>query len=227
MDFYKLLNVSKSASNSDIKKSFRKLALLYHPDTNGGDPSKTEKYKEIFKAYETLSEEASRRHYDQMQGLSRVGNNNYDSSSYRSYTKTSSSNTTTYTWTYTSSSSSSSSSRSRKSSSRFSSDPSSEALHGTNFEEWFAAHYGPRGETIKRRDPFMDIDMENNRHHQYYARQNARAQKLRMEEAIREQLEKEARENDAAENLRQRREDRRESTGRRTSRRKDDNCSIQ
>ena len=222
VDFYKLLNVSRNATSGEIKKSFRKLALLYHPDTNGGDRLKTEKYKEIFKAYETLSEDSSRQHYDQMQGLSRVGNN-YDTSSYRSYSKTSSSNSTTYTWTYTSSSS-----RSRtSSSSRFSNDPSSEALHGANFEEWFAAHYGPRGETIKRRDPFMDIDMENNRHHQYYARQNARAQKLRMEEALREQLENEARANEAAENLRQRRENRRDSAGRRTSRRKDDNCSIQ
>lgn len=222
MDFYKILNVSRSATSEEIKKSFRKLALLYHPDTNGGDKAKTEKYKEIFKAYETLSEEAARRHYDQMQGLSRVGNN-ASSSSYKSYTKTNGNTTyTTYTWT------SSSSSRTQRSS-RFSSDPNSEAMHGSHFEEWFAAHYGPRGETVKRRDPFMDIDMENNRHHQYYARQNARAQRRRMEEAIREQLENEARANEAAENLRQKREDRRDSaTTRRKTRKRDDGfCSIQ
>lgn len=221
VDFYKLLNVSKTASNGEIKKSFRKLALLYHPDTNGGDNSKTEKYKEIFKAYETLSEEGSRRNYDQLQGLSRVGNNPN-----RSYG--SSQTTTTYTYTWTSSSSSSSSFRNRKSSSRFSSDPNSEALHGSNFEEWFAAHYGTRGENVKRRDPFMDIDMENNRHHKYYARQNERAQQQRMEERMREQMENEARSNEAAENLRQRREDRRDSAeSGRTRRKKDDGCSIQ
>ena len=64
MDFYKLLNVSRSASASQIKKAFRKYALLYHPDVTGNDEAKTAKYNELYKAYETLSNEDTRYIYD-------------------------------------------------------------------------------------------------------------------------------------------------------------------
>ena len=52
MDYYKLLNVSKEASDSEIKKSYRKLAKENHPD-KGGDP---EKFKQIAVAYDVLSD---------------------------------------------------------------------------------------------------------------------------------------------------------------------------
>lgn len=60
MDYYKLLNVSKEASDSEIKKSYRKLAKENHPD-KGGDP---EKFKQIAEAYEVLSNKDKRTQYD-------------------------------------------------------------------------------------------------------------------------------------------------------------------
>ena len=59
--FYKLLGVKKNANKSDIKKAYHKLAMKYHPD-KGGDP---DKFKEISKAFETLSDENKRKNYDQ------------------------------------------------------------------------------------------------------------------------------------------------------------------
>ena len=59
-DFYKILSVEKDASDSEIKKAYRKLAIKHHPD-KGGNP---EKFKEISEAYEILSDESKRKQYD-------------------------------------------------------------------------------------------------------------------------------------------------------------------
>lgn len=59
--FYNILGVDKSASPSEIKKAYRRLAVIHHPD-KGGD---SEKFKEITKAFETLSDENKKKHYDQ------------------------------------------------------------------------------------------------------------------------------------------------------------------
>ena len=59
--FYKILGLSKTASSKDIKKAYHKLAMKYHPD-KGGDP---DKFKEMSKAFETLSDDTKRRNYDQ------------------------------------------------------------------------------------------------------------------------------------------------------------------
>ena len=53
-DYYKILGVSKDASEHEIKKAYRKLAIQYHPDKNRDDPQGDEKFKEIGEAYETL-----------------------------------------------------------------------------------------------------------------------------------------------------------------------------
>merc|ERR1719316_2616015 len=58
--FYKLLEVEKNASEAEIKKAYRKLAVKHHPD-KGGDP---EKFKEITRAYEVLSDSEKRAKYD-------------------------------------------------------------------------------------------------------------------------------------------------------------------
>lgn len=63
-DYYTLLNVSKTASQEEIKRSFRKLAMQYHPDRNPGDKEAEQKFKEINEAYEVLKDEQKRAAYD-------------------------------------------------------------------------------------------------------------------------------------------------------------------
>ena len=61
-DYYKTLGISKSASDDEIKKAFRKLAHKYHPDKKGGDEAK---FKEVNEAYQVLSDKQKREQYDQ------------------------------------------------------------------------------------------------------------------------------------------------------------------
>src|SRR6476661_920495 len=62
-DYYKTLGVDKKASAEDIKKSYRKLARKYHPDTNK-DPGAEERFKQISEAYDVLGDEDKRKKYD-------------------------------------------------------------------------------------------------------------------------------------------------------------------
>jgi molecular chaperone DnaJ len=55
-DYYEVLGVSQNASNSELKKAFKKLAMKYHPDRNPDDPAANEKFKEAAEAYEVLSD---------------------------------------------------------------------------------------------------------------------------------------------------------------------------
>jgi molecular chaperone DnaJ len=65
-DFYKLLNVDKNASDAEIKKSYRSLAMKFHPDRNADNPEAAEvKFKQIKEAYEVLSDPKKRSAYDQ------------------------------------------------------------------------------------------------------------------------------------------------------------------
>jgi molecular chaperone DnaJ len=63
-DYYEVLGVSKNASQDEIKKSYRQMALKYHPDRNSGDKEAEEKFKEAATAYEVLSDEDKRKRYD-------------------------------------------------------------------------------------------------------------------------------------------------------------------
>lgn len=63
-DYYEVLGINKNASKDEIKKAYRKLSKQYHPDINK-EADATEKFKEVKEAYETLSDDQNRAHYDQ------------------------------------------------------------------------------------------------------------------------------------------------------------------
>jgi molecular chaperone DnaJ len=64
-DYYEVLGVDKSTPKDDLKKSYRKLAMKYHPDRNPDDANASEKFKELSEAYEILSDDQKRQAYDQ------------------------------------------------------------------------------------------------------------------------------------------------------------------
>lgn len=65
-DYYKILGVDRTASEDEIKRAYRKLALQYHPDRNPGDKKAEDKFKEINEAYQVLSDAEKRKRYDQL-----------------------------------------------------------------------------------------------------------------------------------------------------------------
>ena len=65
-DYYKVLGVDRKASEEDIRKAYRKLAMQYHPDRNPNDKQAEERFKEINEAYQVLSDSKKRGHYDRL-----------------------------------------------------------------------------------------------------------------------------------------------------------------
>ncbi|MDO9548111.1 MAG: molecular chaperone DnaJ [Candidatus Marinimicrobia bacterium] len=79
-DYYEVLGVSKGASDDEIKKAYRKMAMKYHPDKNPGDKAAEEKFKEAAEAYSILTDSQKRKMYDQF-GHAGLKNNGFGGSS--------------------------------------------------------------------------------------------------------------------------------------------------
>lgn len=74
-DYYKVLEVEKTASQTDIQKAYRKLAKKYHPDKNQNNKSAEDKFKEVTEAYEVLKNPESRQKYDSLGSNWKAGDN--------------------------------------------------------------------------------------------------------------------------------------------------------
>ncbi len=73
-DYYKILGVSRNASDEEIKKAYRKMAMQYHPDRNAGrEKEATEKFKEINEAYGVLGDPEKRKQYDRFGTVGNIG----------------------------------------------------------------------------------------------------------------------------------------------------------
>ena len=71
MNYYKLLDIAKTATPHEIKKAYRRMALKYHPDHNRNEDAE-ERFKEIARAYQILSDPLKRREYDLLGKVSNV-----------------------------------------------------------------------------------------------------------------------------------------------------------
>jgi molecular chaperone DnaJ len=72
-DYYGVLGVPKNATQAEIKKAYRKLAQRFHPDTNAGDASAEERFKEVSAAYDVLSDAEKRKAYDRVREMGAAG----------------------------------------------------------------------------------------------------------------------------------------------------------
>lgn len=86
-DYYKVLGVDKNATQEDIKKAYRKLAIQYHPDKNPGDKNAEEKFKEATEAYEILSDDEKRKAYDQygFAGVDNMGGAGFNANAFHGF----------------------------------------------------------------------------------------------------------------------------------------------
>lgn len=82
-DLYKILGVSRNASQSDIKKAYYQLAKKYHPDTNRNDPEAEKKFQEVSSAYEVLGDETKRKEYDEWGRQSEFGGQTASTNEFR------------------------------------------------------------------------------------------------------------------------------------------------
>lgn len=84
LDYYEILEITRSADSGEVKKAYRKLALQFHPDRNHGNKDAEEKFKAINEAYQVLSDEQKRSTYDRYgkEGLDRQGFSHFSDMKY-------------------------------------------------------------------------------------------------------------------------------------------------
>eukprot|EP01035_Chromulina_nebulosa_P020999 gene20999-27212_t len=163
-EFYKILQVSHNATLAEIKKSYRQLALKYHPDITGGDKTLSEKFKLITNAYEILSDEKKRSDYDRSMGYSR-----FTSDSHTYHKNYSNVKPTSYSY--------------KKTYSKSSYSP---PIYGFNEKEWYEGHYGVHRQS---KDSFY---REGDKAQEYYRNYNKKYEekmqaKMKSENQIREE----------------------------------------
>ena len=84
-DYYEVLGVQKNATQEEIKKAYRKLAIENHPDKNPGDKAAEERFKEATEAYEVLSDETKRKNYDSYGFAGVDGSQGFGGAAYRDF----------------------------------------------------------------------------------------------------------------------------------------------
>lgn len=86
-DYYRLLDVPKTADSREIRKAFKKLALVMHPDKNVEDPDAQEKFLKLRKAYDVLKDQKTRQQYDLYgeKGLNEGAQNNHENHNWHFY----------------------------------------------------------------------------------------------------------------------------------------------
>src|SRR5687767_6016509 len=85
-DYYQALGISRTASEADIKKAYRKLARQYHPDVNPGNKAAEEKFKQVSNAFEILSDPKKRKLYDEFgEEAAKLGFDEKKAEAYRAY----------------------------------------------------------------------------------------------------------------------------------------------
>ncbi|MGW8194539.1 MAG: DnaJ domain-containing protein [Desulforhopalus sp.] len=86
-DYYKILHVTQQCSEEDIRRSYRRLAMQYHPDRNPDDPVAEEKFKEVAEAYGVLTDPEKRRQYDSCWRSGKTYSNNQQATGGFSYSQ--------------------------------------------------------------------------------------------------------------------------------------------
>mmetsp|Transcript_3735 Transcript_3735/g.3890 ORF Transcript_3735/g.3890 Transcript_3735/m.3890 type:complete len:226 (+) Transcript_3735:212-889(+) len=210
-EFYKLLNVQRSASIIEIKAAYRQLALELHPDVNNGSAVKTARFTKIASAYETLSNDMLRAKYDRTLG----GSSDFSdrpkprpSTTARPFNPGRYASPHAYAHAHTTPSSSSKEHPAAAEARRKRAAESQGGKAKFDMDEWESHHYGDQAydkkSTARRKSSWMDL--VNNKHQSYFA-------KKRQEQIMRERdaaaADEEAHKRAAGTNLQQKREARR------------------
>lgn len=220
-EFYKLLNVSRSATLIEIKTAYRQLALELHPDVNEGSAEKTARFSKIASAYEILSNDMLRKKYDRT-----LGPPDFSSPKARPSTTARPFNPGRYSNPYAHTTPGSSSSKEHPAAAEARRKRAAESQGGKakfDMEEWESFHYGKdtddKSPTGRRKNSWMDL--VNNKHQSYFAKKRQEEIKKERDAAA---VEEEQHKQSAGNNLQQKRDARRQKDA--SGKTEESACSI-